>query len=98
MVMYGSIPCCTKRLHNSVHVISPPRLSLFSACNIEKLVKGLGMRLLYGIASVKKRCLGQNRQINDRQYFQLYSYCRNDNLSCFLLHVHATDQRKGCSN
>ena len=29
--------CCTKRLHNSAHMISPPRLSLFSACNIENM-------------------------------------------------------------
>ena len=36
--VYGSIPCCTKRLRNRLHVISPPTPSHFSACIIEKLV------------------------------------------------------------
>ena len=35
--VYGSIPCCTKRLRNWPHVISPPRPSRFSACITEKL-------------------------------------------------------------
>ena len=34
---------------NVTHVISPPRPSHFSACNIEKLGMGLGTRLVHSV-------------------------------------------------
>ena len=53
--VYSSIPRCTKQLRNSAHMISPPRLFLFSACNIENV--GVAWGQGYKFSAARLSCM-----------------------------------------